>query len=75
MLEASHIVAFVAVVLLVMAAAVWLKLFQGRELHTLPSSCAVPSSDRAETAARVLVWAVGVSATAAVLAVTGWFAG
>jgi hypothetical protein len=71
MIEASRILGFASVALLALAIAAWLKLWGRPELARLDD---VKGSKlvEVELASRLVVVAAGLSAIAAVLAITGW---
>ena len=73
MLEAARILAGVAVILLIVAVAVWANPL-GRPQLRRPNGSAVANGGHLQIAAYLLLASVGLSAVAAVLAIGGWFA-
>ncbi|HLO20234.1 MAG TPA: hypothetical protein VK192_07050 [Sphingomicrobium sp.] len=71
MLEFARVLGSIAAILLIVAVAVWFKLFRGPELQRLDGR-EVPKADNVETASQLLVLAVILSGVAATLAVAGW---
>lgn len=71
MLEFARVLGSIAAILLIVAVAVWFKLFRGPELQRLDGR-GVPKADNVETASQLLVLAVILSGVAATLAVAGW---
>jgi hypothetical protein len=71
MIDLSRILGFAAVALLILAIAVWLKLWRRPELARLHRFTASKIAE-GEFASRLLVLAAGLSAVAAVLAIAGW---
>jgi hypothetical protein len=74
MLETSDMLGWFAAALLFAAVAAWLKLDRGPLLQRLNGRTAV-KADQVESASRLLVIALGVSAVAAIVAVAGWMFG
>jgi hypothetical protein len=74
MLETSDMLGWFAAALLFAAVAAWLKLGRGPLLQRLNGRTAV-KADQVESASRLLVIALGVSAVAAIVAVAGWMFG
>ena len=72
MLEGSHILAGVSVMLLIGALVAWMNLLGGPQLR-LPKGIAAANAGNRQLAARLLLAAVGLSAVAAILAIAGWF--
>lgn len=73
MLDLARILASVSVILLVTAFVAWLNPFgrpQRPRLNVVPAA----NVSHPQTAAALLLAAVGLSAVAAVLAIAGWFA-
>ena len=70
MLEVARILGFLAAILLLVAAAAWVKLYRGPELQRLNGSAA-PKTGKVEIASQLLVLTAVLSAVAAVLAVAG----
>ena len=68
--EAAQLLASIAAVLLVIAIAAWVKLTRSPSMQRLDGS-RVPDNGRVETAARLIVAAVSVSAVAAIFALAG----
>ena len=73
MLEPTHILAGISVVLLFMSFEEWTNPFGRSQLHRLNGNGAVAGGG-AERAARLLLAAVGFGAVGSSLAVAGWFA-
>lgn len=73
MLEAAHILASLAVILLIVSIAVWANPL-GRPLLRRLNGSAVAYRGHLQIAALLLLTAVGLSAVAAIMAIAGWFA-
>jgi hypothetical protein len=73
MLEAARILGWLAAALLVAAVAAWVPLLSGPALRRLDGGTE-PDVARTELASRALIFAFGLSALAAALAIAGWFA-
>lgn len=73
MLEGSHILAGVSVMLLIGALVAWMNLL-GRPQLRLPNRIAAANPGNRQLAALLLLAEVGLSAVAAMLAIAGWFA-
>jgi len=72
MLEAAHILASLAIILLVVSIAAWANPLGRPSLRRLNGS-AVANGGNLQIAALLLLAAVGLSAVAAILAIAGWF--
>jgi hypothetical protein len=72
MLEAAHILASVAIILLVASIAAWANPLGLPSLRRLNGS-AVANGGNLQLAALLLLAAVGSSTVAAILAIAGWF--
>jgi len=72
MLEAGQILASVAVILLIVSIAVWAKPLGHLSLRQL-NGRTVANGGNLQSAAPLLLAAVGLSAVAAILAIAGWF--
>jgi hypothetical protein len=70
--EIAHVFGWSSAVVLLMAAAVWVKLLRGPAIQRLDGRLAL--NRNAEPASKLLVVALGLAGVAAVLAITGWFA-
>jgi hypothetical protein len=71
MIEASRILGFASVALLTIAIAAWLKLWRRPELARI-HPIRLTKLAEGEIASRLLMLAAGLSAIAAMLAITGW---
>lgn len=72
MIETSRILGFASVALLTIAIAAWLKIWRRPALARL-NGTTTPNLAGGEFASRLLVLAAGLSAVAALVAITGWF--
>ena len=74
MLESAHILASVSVILLIVAIVAWVNPLARSKIRRLNGSAAAADVGHLQIAAVLLLAAVGLSAVAAMLAITGWFA-
>jgi hypothetical protein len=71
-LEIAHVLGWSSAVVLLMAAAAWVKLLRGPAIQRLDRRLALDPN--AELASKLLVVALGLGGMAALLAIAGWFA-
>ena len=71
MLEFARVLGVFSALLLIVAVAVWVKLFAGPQLQRV-DGISVQKMRNVEIASQLLALAVALSAVAAILAVTGW---
>jgi hypothetical protein len=71
-LETAQVVGWFSALVLLIAAAAWVKLLRGPAIERLDGRLAL--NRNAEPASKLLVVALGLGGVAAVLAIAGWFA-
>ena len=71
-LEIGHVLGWFSAVVLLVAAAAWVRLLRGPAIQRLDGRLAL--NPNAEPASKLLVVALGLGGIAAVLAIAGWFA-
>jgi len=71
MFEASHIITIFSAILLVAAGVAWVKLLSGPLVQRIDGLTRWNPA-QAELASQLLICATGLSAAAAILAITGW---
>ena len=71
-LETAHVLGWSSAVVLLMAAAAWVKLLRGPAIQRLDRRLAL--NPDVEPASKLLVVALGLGGMAAVLAIAAWFA-
>jgi hypothetical protein len=74
MVEAGNVLGVLAAVLLLIAGAAWIKVIRSPLLQRMDGSTEMDSA-QGELASELLLWAVGMSTAAAILAIAGWIFG
>jgi len=74
MVEAGNVLGVLAAVLLLIAGVAWIKVIRSPLLQRMDGSTEMDSA-QGELASELLLWAMGLSAAAAILAIAGWIFG
>jgi hypothetical protein len=74
MVEAGNVLGVLAAVLLLIAGVAWFKVIRSPLLQRMDGSTEMDSA-QGELASELLLWAMGLSAAAAILAIAGWIFG
>ena len=74
MVEAGNVLGVLAAVLLLIAGAAWIKVIRSPLLQRMDGSTEMDSA-QGELASELLLWAMGLSTAAAILAIAGWIFG
>ena len=74
MVEAGNVLGVLAAVLLLIAGVAWIKVIRSPLLQRMDGSTEMDSA-QGELASELLLWAMGLSTAAAILAIAGWIFG